>query len=201
MKRKIAVILAVLLVHTIFMPIATGNTLEEESIDFSSMKTDEIINVINSGYSELRLRAESSTENKTIYNLDGITIQLTGNHLFEEREQNGDYLEMSIIIINDNDVRYYIGSSKMYINGWEIVAYQDGGYVDAHSKSRLYCFKFGGLNQYAGVSSLNEIEYATLKIRVTRDPYPNDGTREERIVDAITLVYSEESGFIVVPNR
>ena len=193
--------ITVLLLLSVMMMFATGNVFAEEAIDFSSMKTEEIFAVINSGYTELLLRAESNLANKVIYDEGGITILLTGDVIFEEREQNDDYLEIGLIIINDTDSNYCIESHSMYINGWQIGNHLDGGTVAAHTKSKNNQFKFYGLADLAGSASLSDIEFATITINLTK--LDSDFRRLEgqvTILGPVMLVYTEE-GFLVVPYK
>ena len=169
--------------------------------DFSAMSNDDIATLILNGRNELARRAALAENNRTIYDQDGIIVQLTGEPLFEPREQNGDYLEQRFTIINDTENRCYVASADLYVNGWKVVAYSDGGFLEPYARSRDNVFKFGGLKNLADVASLDQIEIAKLQLRVST--YKPDGkfVNKDMIADLyvdVPLVYSSGEGFLVI---
>ena len=150
MKKVLAFLLTALLLCTL----CTANA---EGTDFTAMSDDELHALVDGARNELAKRELTAAEDTVIFEQDGVTVYLTGNH-----EVKGGYLDLEAVVVNDRENMVAVALDTASINGWNV--YSGGIGETSPGKKQKGMFDFS-LEQ-ANISTFEEIEEIELSIHL-----------------------------------
>ena len=108
MKRFTAVLFAALFL--------VMNVAFAEGLDFASMSDEELHSIIGGARNELAKRELVAGENTVLFEENGVSVYLTGEH-----DVYGDdtlYLELGAVVVNDTEYSIGVDLESVSINGW-----------------------------------------------------------------------------------
>ena len=144
MKRLICALLAALM-------LLCGMAVAEE-IDFASMDDSALHAMIDGARNELTKRELIAAENTVLFEQDGVTVYLTGDH--EVWGSDSYYLDMGVVLVNDSEKTVFLTVNTAYINGWEVYG---GGITDTDAGKKQKANLDFGISD-AGITTYEEIE-------------------------------------------
>lgn len=173
MRRFMALLLAALFLVTA--------AAAAENMDFASMSDEELHSIIDGARSELTKRELVAAEDVVLFEQDGVTVYLTGNH--DTYGDDSVYLELEVVVVNDADQSLGVGIDSASINGWNVFGGGIPG-TDAGKKQKgslLFCISD------AEAYSFEEIEDIELDFYV----YSEETYETVFSVDTVALHFEE----------
>lgn len=142
--KKLAFLLAILLVFT---------SAYAEEWDVASMDDATLHSIIDGVRNELAKRELNADENTVLFEQDGVTVYLTGDHRIDDY---GDslYLCLDAVIINENEKNVWISTDSACVNGWNVYA---DGMPETNSGKKQKC-EVSFLISDADISTYEEVE-------------------------------------------
>ena len=104
MKRLFSVLMALILVFSI--------AAVAEGTDFASMDDAALHAMIDGARNELAKRELVAAENTVLFEQDGVTVYLTGDH--EVWGSDSYYLDLGVVLVNDSDKTVAVGVNTAY---------------------------------------------------------------------------------------
>lgn len=100
-------------------------------LDFSSMSTEEIYEVIDAARAEVSAREQEG--DFVLVDQDGFQVTLSGKKSFTDSCR----LDLKGTIVNNSDETLMIGFDDCYVNGWKSFALAMPSQVEAHKKAKM----------------------------------------------------------------
>ncbi len=112
MKRFLSVLLLLIVVFS---------TCHAEGLDYSSLSTEELHQIINSARNELTVRELNAAENTVLLDQNDVKVYLTGKYeIWGDKADDYMYLDLEVVVVNDSDYLLSVIVDSACVNGWEV---------------------------------------------------------------------------------
>lgn len=112
MKKTVSII--------ILLVILSFSCVSYAEVDFKNMSDEEITQIIFDAQNELLLRKSKEETGNVVFENNGISIYITGNH---EIDNWLELTEIECVIVNNSDFTLVkAGAESLIVNGWSVPA-------------------------------------------------------------------------------